>query len=85
MDDVRPPQLAEEQRPIPKLRHERPDVLDLQESIERGGRHGVDRHQPRLHGVTALPPVEHALRLHGLAPQDPQRRYDDGNAQSGWS
>ncbi len=70
-----------QQGPIGQLRHERPDIADIECSPKRRRRNRVDRNQPRLDVGVGLPGVDQARRLHCLAAQDAHRRGDERDFQ----
>ena len=82
VDEVGAPQLAIEQRPVAQLCDDGPDISHTQQPIERGARHGIDGNDPRLDVRVVRPAGQHALRLHCLAAENPERGDDDGNAKT---
>jgi hypothetical protein len=70
MDDVRLAKLADEQRPVNELRHERADVLDGQRVPQRPRRNRIDRDEPRADVRVVPPRGQQAIGLDGLATQD---------------
>ena len=82
VNDIRPAQFLQQQRPIRQLRCDCPDILDVAQMSKRSRWRGIDWHQPAVNFGIVLPRPEHPLRLHGLASQDLCRRGDYGNVES---
>ena len=82
VNDVGPPQLAKQQRPVAQLGEGRPRELDPKQPPQRRRREGVDRNEPRLDVGVAPPAIEHPLRLDCLATKDAERCCDDRDAQA---
>src|SRR4026208_672259 len=81
MNNVRTAEFENEERPVPELGDDGPDVLDAKQPIDRSRGHGVDGDDPRVDRALSAPPVQQPTRLTGMPANNARRRNHDGNAE----
>jgi hypothetical protein len=84
VDDIYPSKLPEQERPVPELGDDRPQIFDSEEPVQRRGRYRINRHDPGFDPRIPAPAIQHPLRLHRLAAKNPQRGDDDGDSEGRW-
>lgn len=84
MNKIRAAEFANEERPVPELGDDRPDVLDAKQPIDRSSRQGVDGDDPRVDRALSAPRIQQPTRLHGMPANDALRRHHDGNSERMW-
>jgi hypothetical protein len=84
MNDIRAAKFANQQRPVPELGDERPQVLDVEQPIERPAGHGIDRDDPRVDRAVGPPYIQQSPRQHRMPANNPSRRNDDGDPERMW-
>ena len=78
MDDVGAGELADEQRQIRQLGHERAQVLDADRPAAAGrGGDGIDGHQPGGDLGVVFPGPQEPIGLDGLSAENSERGRDD--------
>lgn len=81
MDEVHLAELSKQGRPIAELRHQRPEIFDSQQSIERGRWERIYWNKLDSDRGVVMPSLEQPLRLDGLTSKNPQRGSDDCDPQ----